>query len=112
MMKSLKISEDKGRPKIHFDKVKGIFEIKGDSIPENAVGTYESVIEWLQSYVKSPNPVYSWGYDFNHESDHTKYLVDRVLRYWIEHFQIDGFRLDFTLKSLTSGVNDFIDSIL
>jgi len=51
--------------------------------------------------VKSPNNVYSWGYDFNHESEHTNSFVDRVLRYWIEEYKIDGFRLDFT-KGLTN----------
>ncbi len=44
----------------------------------------------------SPNPVYSWGYDFNHTSGHTKAFVDRVNRYWIEEFKVDGFRFDFT----------------
>ncbi len=46
--------------------------------------------------VKSPNSVYSWGYDFNHKSKHTEAFVDRVLRYWIEEYKVDGFRLDFT----------------
>jgi len=54
---------------------------------------------------KSPNPVFSWGYDFNHESKHTKYFFDRVLRYWIEEYNIDGFRLDFT-KGLTNKGGD------
>ena len=44
----------------------------------------------------SPNPVYSWGYDFNHESQDTKNFVDRVTAYWLTNFKIDGFRLDFT----------------
>ncbi len=51
--------------------------------------------------VQSPNNVYSWGYDFNHESVHTNAFVDRVLRYWIEEYDMDGFRLDFT-KGLTN----------
>lgn len=46
--------------------------------------------------VKSPNSVYSWGYDFNHESEHTNAFVDRVLSYWIKEYKVDGFRLDFT----------------
>ena len=54
---------------------------------------------------KSPNPVFSWGYDFNHESEHTKYFTDRVLRYWIEEYKVDGFRLDFT-KGLTNKGGD------
>ena len=28
--------------------------------------------------VESPNPVFAWGYDFNHESQATKDFVDRV----------------------------------
>lgn len=44
----------------------------------------------------SPNPVYSWGYDFNHESQATKDFVDRVTRYWMTEYKIDGFRFDFT----------------
>lgn len=52
---------------------------------------------------KSPNPVFSWGYDFNHDSDHTDYFVDRVLRYWIEEYNIDGYRLDFTKGYTNTG---------
>jgi len=52
---------------------------------------------------KSPNPVFAWGYDFNHESEHTKYFVDRVLKYWIEEYKIDGFRLDFTKGFTNTG---------
>ncbi len=44
----------------------------------------------------SPNPVYSWGYDFNHESKNTKYYVDRATSYWLKEFKVDGFRFDFT----------------
>jgi 1,4-alpha-glucan branching enzyme len=44
----------------------------------------------------SPNPVYSWGYDFNHESKATKYFVDRVTSFWLTEYKMDGFRFDFT----------------
>ena len=44
----------------------------------------------------SPNPTYSWGYDFNHESAATKYFVDRVTSYWLKEYKVDGFRFDFT----------------
>ncbi len=46
--------------------------------------------------VSSPNPDYSWGNDFNHESQDTKNFVDRVNRYWMSEYKIDGFRFDFT----------------
>ena len=44
----------------------------------------------------SPNQSYSWGYDFNHESNATKYFVDRVTSFWLNEYKVDGFRFDFT----------------
>jgi len=46
------------------------------------------------------NPVakhaYNVGYDFNHESSHTKYFVGRVVEHWLQEFRIDGFRFDLS----------------
>lgn len=55
--------------------------------------------------VTSPNQVYSWGYDFNHESSRTKEFVDSVCHYWISEFRVDGFRFDFT-KGFTNKPGD------
>ncbi len=53
----------------------------------------------------SPNPTYSWGYDFNHESNATKFFVDRVTSYWLTEYKMDGFRFDFT-KGFTNTKGD------
>jgi glycosidase len=53
----------------------------------------------------SPNTAYSWGCDFNHESQATKNLVDRVTKYWMTEYKIDGFRFDFT-KGFTNTPGD------
>jgi len=55
--------------------------------------------------VESPNNAYSWGSDFNHESQATKNFVDRVNKYWMEEYNIDGFRFDFT-KGFTNTPGD------
>jgi glycosidase len=55
--------------------------------------------------VTSPNPVFSWGYDFNHQSNATKAFVDSVCHYWIDEFRVDGFRFDFT-KGFTNTPGD------
>jgi glycosidase len=55
--------------------------------------------------VTSPNPVYSWGYDFNHSSNQTKAFADSVCHYWIQEFKADGFRFDFT-KGFTNSSGD------
>lgn len=54
---------------------------------------------------QSPNPVYDFGYDFNHESPHTQAFVDRVTRYWVTEYRIDGYRFDFT-KGFTNTPGD------
>ncbi|NVK04432.1 MAG: 1,4-alpha-glucan-branching protein [Flavobacteriia bacterium] len=50
------------------------------------------------------NPVakhdFNVGYDFNHESEDTKYFTRRLLRYWLEEFNVDGYRMDLS-KGLT-----------
>lgn len=52
-----------------------------------------------------PHQPYCWGYDFNHESSQTKKFVDRVNRFWIEQYNIDGYRFDFT-KGFSNVVGD------
>lgn len=53
----------------------------------------------------SPNPSYSWGYDFNHESSYTRQFVDSVCTFWMKKYKIDGFRFDFT-KGFTNTPGD------
>ncbi len=55
--------------------------------------------------VVSPNSTYSWGFDFNHESEQTKAFVDSVNRFWLQEYNIDGFRFDFT-KGFTNTPGD------
>jgi 1,4-alpha-glucan branching enzyme len=43
-----------------------------------------------------PMHPYNVGYDFNHESEATKYFVDRVNRFWLEEYKFDGFRFDLS----------------
>ncbi len=47
------------------------------------------------------------GYDFNHESQATKYWTKRVLQHWIDEFKFDGFRFDLSkgLTQTNSGSN-------
>ena len=56
-------------------------------IPENP---------WYNEISNFDNPNLRWGYDFNHESEATKELVDSVNSFWMNEYKIDGFRFDFT----------------
>lgn len=55
--------------------------------------------------VNSPNQVFEWGNDFDHESQATKDFMDRVNLYWLDSFRVDGFRFDFT-KGFTNTPGD------
>ncbi|MEO8399309.1 MAG: alpha-amylase family glycosyl hydrolase [Ignavibacteriaceae bacterium] len=55
--------------------------------------------------VTSPNSVFSFGYDLNHESIVTQLYVDRVNKYWLTEYKIDGYRFDFT-KGFTNKPGD------
>jgi 1,4-alpha-glucan branching enzyme len=51
---------------------------------------------WYNVSSNFQNPDAQWGYDFNHESEATKEFVDSVNSYWINEYNVDGFRFDFT----------------
>ncbi len=47
-----------------------------------------------------PKHDFNVGFDFNHESEATKYFAKRVLQHWVAEYKIDGYRLDLS-KGLT-----------
>ncbi len=61
---------------------------------------------WFNQVDKHP---YGVGYDYNHEAPATKDFVDRVLKYWISEYKIDGYRFDlskgFTQKNTAGNVS-------
>ncbi|NAS31350.1 T9SS type A sorting domain-containing protein [Flavobacteriaceae bacterium R38] len=55
--------------------------------------------------VNSPNSFLQFFNDLDHESPATQAYVDRLNRFWLEEYNIDGFRFDFT-KGFTNTVGD------
>lgn len=43
-----------------------------------------------------PKHDFNVGYDFNHESEATKYFARRVFQHWVEEYKIDGYRVDLS----------------
>ncbi len=58
---------------------------------ENGAPTEDS--PWFNQDHVGP---FEWGYDWDHESDYTKRFLDRVNKFWISEYHIDGYRFDFT----------------
>lgn len=61
---------------------------------------------WFNQVDKHPFGV---GYDYNHEATVVQNFTDRVLKYWISEYKIDGYRFDlskgFTQKNTGSDVS-------
>jgi glycosidase len=58
----------------------------------------------------APEGHFTWGYDFDHESQYTKDFIDRVNKYWIEEYHVDGYRFDFTKGFTNSTSPDSYDA--
>lgn len=58
--------------------------------------TITSENPWYNVDSNFKNSQLRWGYDFNHEDDAVKELVDSVNSFWMTEYQVDGFRFDFT----------------
>lgn len=48
---------------------------------------------WVNPDARHP---FNVGYDMNHESRATQYWMDRILKYWVQEFKVDGFRFDLS----------------
>ncbi len=86
-MDRLYIKETENTPKIDFNPSLEYFELSGKSIPEDSLGFYNPVIEWLQVYAESPNvrTTVSFKLDYFNTSS-SKVLLDMF--YLLE--KIDG----------------------
>lgn len=43
------------RPSVNFNNLTGKLEIKGRSIPEDAVGFYHPIFDWVDKYILNPH---------------------------------------------------------
>ncbi|MDR1974663.1 MAG: T9SS type A sorting domain-containing protein [Bacteroidales bacterium] len=78
-----------------------------DIVLNHAFGNSPTVKMWWDAANNRPSPnnpyhnvvaphELSVGEDFNHNSPHTQYLMERILKYWIEEYNIDGYRFDMS----------------
>lgn len=56
-MNNLEITGTTKTPSVFFNAQTGILEIKGRSIPENAIEFFKPLVDWIDEYSKSPIPL-------------------------------------------------------
>jgi hypothetical protein len=74
-MEPLKIERTKTTPSVILDREKGIFEISGNSLPENAMGFYQPVVDWCNDYLTNANP----STEFNFKLDYFNTASSKIL---------------------------------
>ena len=55
MIPNLEIKGTRDTPEIIFDKESNLFEIKGNSLPEDTTKFFSPLFRWISEYIKSPN---------------------------------------------------------
>ena len=60
---------------------------------EGTWGAPTSDNPWFNTEARHPFNVFN---DANHESKHTKYMLDRANKFWLEEYHVDGYRFDLS----------------
>jgi len=64
-MEPLQILATNDSPAINFNPKKEKFMVVGNSMPENAIGFYQNVLDWLKSYAETPNQITEFIFKMN-----------------------------------------------
>jgi hypothetical protein len=78
-MNILLIEKTDATPYILMNKKDGIFEISGRSLPEDAVGFYNSIVEWVAEYAKDPNPTTDFTVKLEYFNTSTSKVLLKIL---------------------------------
>jgi hypothetical protein len=55
-MRNLIIEPTPKTPKVILNADINVFEVSGRSIPEDSIGFYKKILDWIDEYSKAPNP--------------------------------------------------------
>jgi len=86
-MKAIYIPATQDTPAVTLDVQKGIFEIKGNSYPEDSAHFYNPIIEWLQELLNSTfNGSIEFNFNFDYFNTSSAKFILEILRI-LEEFQ-------------------------
>ena len=99
-MESLLIDATKISPKVSFDTKSKVFEVKGESRPENVRVFYDPILNWLNdfaSYILTQNNAADDTIEFNFKleyfnSSSSKYIFDMLKK--VVELQLNGVKVE------------------
>jgi len=88
-MEKVNIEGTDETPKVILDADANIFEFSGKSLPEDVTTFYNPLLEWLDEYSKSPNPLTKIAIKLDYfNTASSKMLLDILLK--LEEIQEGG----------------------
>lgn len=78
-MERLEIAATTDTPKVILDKVEGKFEISERSLPENALGFYSPITQWIETYFLDPNKNTPFTFRFEYCNTSSSKQVFKIL---------------------------------
>jgi len=94
-MRNLIIEPTSKTPKIILNADVNVFGISGRSIPEDSVGFYRKVIDWIDDYAKNPNPKTNFKFQLEYfNTSSSKCLLDVFRR--LEKMYKSGNQVEIT----------------
>jgi hypothetical protein len=78
-MEILHLEGTEDTPRIILDKKNGVMEISGRSLPEDSTEFYKPVLDWIEEYAQSPNPVTEFVFKLEYFNTASSKLILDVL---------------------------------
>ncbi len=79
MMPVLFIESTKDTPRILLDAKKNIFQITEKSLPEDAIGFFQPVFDWLNQYIDHPNEESTFEFFLEYFSTSTAKQLTKIM---------------------------------
>lgn len=80
-------------PKVILDKENSIFEISGNSLPEDVTTFYNPIIKWFEKYEKAPNEKTVFSFNFEYYNTSSSKMVLRLLEI-LKDMQRKGHKIE------------------
>ena len=92
-MQNISFQGNSSTPTVNFDFNKGLIEITGRSIPENALKFYIPLIEWIKEYQLKPKKITTVNFDIEYFNTSSSKAILQILKI-LEKMHEDGDTVD------------------
>ncbi len=79
MLTAIKLEKTHNTPLITLDAGNQVFEIKGRSIPEDALKFYLPIMDWIEKYAKAPNDYTEFSIDLEYFNSSSAKRLMKIL---------------------------------